>query len=277
MNHNLRKILIKTKREVFSENIGNNSTLLKGEGYDFLELKEYEYGEDIKNIDWVISAKFKKPYVKVFHAQRELNISIVPILTGSVYFGTKKFKQELITEICSILAYSCIKQSDPFSSYIANENLQLLTKKSKRNFAVNKMCEEIFNYKSIGKQQKIKTICEELFLKIKKRSTIFLIGDFFDIKELDLRTLNKKHEIIVIIVRDRFEEKPANLGNVNLVDPANGYNFDGNINNSLIKKYEKTVKENDHYLYEHLQKCSIRFVKIYTHEEPLAKLLRLMR
>lgn len=277
MNHNLKKILIKTKRQIFSENIGNNSTLLKGEGYDFLELKEYEYGEDIKNIDWVISAKFKKPYVKVFHAQRELNISIVPILNGSVYFGTKKFKQELITEICSILGYSCIKQSDPFTSFIANENLELCTKKSKRNFAVNKMCEEVFNYNSIGKQQNIKKICQELFLKIKKKSTIFFIGDFFDIKEIDLRTLSKKHEIVVIIVRDKFEESPYKLGNVNLVDPTNNSNFDGNINDSLIKKYENTVKENDHFLYDYLQKCAIRSVKIYTHEEPLPKLLRLLK
>ncbi|WP_424689402.1 DUF58 domain-containing protein [Halarcobacter ebronensis] len=277
MNNSLKKILIKTRRQIFSENIGNNSSLLKGEGYDFLELKEYEYGEDIKNIDWVISAKFKKPYVKVFHAQRELNISIVPILTGSVHFGTKKFKQELITEICSILGYSCIKQSDPFTSFIANENVNLCTKKSKRHFAVNKMAEEIFNYNSVGKQQDFKKIIDELLLKIKKKSTIFLIGDFFDIKNLDLKVLSKKHEIVIIIVRDRFEEKPEALGNVNLVDPTTNYNFDGNLNSSLIKKYEQEVKENDHLFFEHLQKCAIKSIKIYTHEEPLAKLLRLMQ
>ena len=73
MNQALKKILIKTKKQVFSEIIGNNSTKIKGEGYDFCELKEYEYGEDVKNIDWVISAKMQKPYVKVFYAQKELN------------------------------------------------------------------------------------------------------------------------------------------------------------------------------------------------------------
>lgn len=277
MNHSLKKILIKTKRQIFSQNLGNNSSLLKGEGYDFLELKEYEYGEDIKNIDWTISAKFKKPYVKVFHAQRELNISLIPILTGSVHFGTKKFKQELIAEICSLLGYSCIKQGDPFSSFIANENLTLCTKKSKRNFAVNKMTEEIFNYNSIGKQQNFKKITDDLLLKIKKKSTIFLVGDFFDIKSLDLKILSKKHEVIAIIVRDKFEENPIALGNVNLVDPTTNYNFDGNLNISLVKKYEKEIKKNDHLLFEHLQKCAIKSIKIYTHEEPLAKLLRLMQ
>ncbi len=277
MNQTLKKIIIKTKRQIFSEIIGNNSSLLKGEGYDFLELKEYEYGEDVKKIDWIISAKLKKPYVKVFHAQKELNINIVPILNGSVYFGSKRFKQELITEVCSILAYSCIKQSDPFSSYIANDRIELCTKKSKRNFAVEKMSEKIFNYKSLGKKVNFKTITNELFKKIKKRSIIFLIGDFFDIENLDLKLLSKKHEIVAIIIRDRFEENPFELGNVSLVDPSTNQNFNGNINKKTILNYKKRVKQSDHKLFEHFQNCAIKFTKIYTEEEALPKLLRLMK
>lgn len=277
MNKKLKQILVKTKRQIFSEVIGNNSSLLKGEGYDFLELKEYEYGEDVKKIDWVISAKFKKPYVKVFHAQKELNINIVPILNGSVYFGTKKFKQELITEICAILGFSCIKQGDPFSSFIANESLEVCTKKSKRNFAVNTLCEEIEEYRSIGKKAIYENITSELFRHIRKKSIIFLIGDFFDIEKLDLKLLSKKHEVVAIIVRDKFEESPYELGNVNLVDPSTNEFFEGNITKSSIKKYEETIKRNDHKLYEHFQRCGIRFTKIYTNEEPLPKLLRLMK
>lgn len=277
MNKTLKKILIKTKKQVFSQNLGNNSSLFKGEGYDFFELKEYEYGEDVKNIDWVISAKFKKPYVKVFHAQRELNISIVPILSGSVYFGTKKFKQELITEICSILAYSSIKQGDPFTSFIANKDLTLCTKKSKRDFSVNKMSEELFSYNCIGKEIDFKSITNEIGKKIKKKSTLFLIGDFFNIQDIDLKVISKKHEVVVVIVRDKFEETPQALGNVNLVDPTTNYNFDGNLNDSLVEKYIKIVKRNDHILFEHLQKCGIKFIKIYTHEEPFVKLSRLLR
>ena len=277
MNQTLKKIIIKTRRNIFSEIIGNNSSLLKGEGYDFLELKEYEYGEDVKKIDWLISAKFKKPFVKVFHAQKELNINIVPILNGSVYFGSKRFKQELVTEICTILAYSCIKQGDPFTSFIANESLELCTKKSKRNFAVTMMSEKIFNYNCIGKTIDYKNFSNELFKKIRKKSIIFTIGDFFDIKNLDFKLLSKKHEIVAIIVRDKFEEKPFELGNVNLVDPATNQTFDGNINKTVIKEYENSVKQNDHKLYEHFQKCGIKFTKIYTHEDALPKLLRLMR
>jgi len=139
------------------------------------------------------------------------------------------------------------------------------------------MCENVFEYKAIGKNQDFKTISNELFRHIRKKSIIFLIGDFFDIKNLDLRLLSKKHEIIAIIVRDKFEEKPFELGNVNLIDPSTNSVFDGNINSGTIKKYIKRVKENDHKLFEHLQTCGIRFTKIYTDEEPLPKLLRLMR
>lgn len=277
MSKQLKKILIKTKKQVFSEIIGNNSSLLKGEGYDFLELKEYEYGEDVKNIDWVISAKFKKPYVKVFHAQKELNVNIIPILNGSVYFGTKKFKQELIAEISALLGFSCIKQGDPFSSFIANEKIEFCTKKSKRDFAVNQMTKSILDYPTLGKITDYKNITNELFRFIKRKSIIFLIGDFFDIQTLDLRLLSKKHEVVVIIVRDKFEEKPFELGNVNLIDPATNDVFDGNIDSSALKNYEKSVKQSDHRFYEHLQSCNIRFCKIYTHEQPLSKLLRLMR
>ncbi len=277
MNQNLKKILIKTKRQVFSEILGNNTSLLKGEGYDFLELKEYEYGEDVKNIDWIISAKMQKPYVKVYHAQKELNINIVPILGGSVYFGTTKFKQELICEIASILGFSCVKQGDPFSSYIANENLELLTKKTKKIFAVNTLSESIYHYNVIGKKVDYQRLSNELFKQVKKRSIIFIIGDFFDTEHLDLRILSKKHEVILIMVRDRFEEEPTLTGNVNLVDPSNGMTFDGVITQSTIKKYQAKLKENDHKLFEQLQKLGIRNIKIYTDEEPFSKIVRVLK
>jgi len=273
---NIKKILIKTKKSIFSDIIGNNNSLFKGEGYDFIELREYEDGEDIKKIDWTISAKMHKPYVKVFHTQRELNISIVPILNGSMHFGTKRFKQDLCSEVCSLLGFSCVKQGDPFDSFIANENILLTTKKSKKIFSVYDMVEKIYNYNCIGKNIDYTNISNQLYSNIKKKSIIFLIGDFFDIDNLDLRLLSKKHEVIAIIIRDQFEENPIQLGNVNLVDPSNSQLFSGVLNKTSTNEYIKTVKQNDHKLYEYFQSCGIRSVKIYTHEEPLPKLLRLM-
>ncbi len=272
----MKKILIKARRTVFSDVIGNNTTLFKGEGYDFVELREYEDGEDVKKIDWMISAKMQKPYVKVFHAQRELNITIAPILGGSVFFGTHRFKHEVISEICAILGYSSVKQGDNFDSYILNSQVQLNTKKTKKIFGVTSMVEKIYNYNVLNKNVNYPVITTELFKKIRKKSIIFLIGDFFEINSLDLKILAKKHEVIAIIVRDKFEESPKALGNVNLLDPNNNQIFTGDMGSSLVKEYEKKRKENDHKLYEHFQRCGIRFTKIYTHEEPLTKLIPLM-
>ncbi|AXH08983.1 DUF58 domain-containing protein [Malaciobacter halophilus] len=277
MNTKLKKILIKSKKEVFSEIIGNNSSKLKGEGYDFLELKEYEYAEDVKNIDWVISAKLQKPYVKIFHAQKELNINLIALLNGSVHFGTNKFKQELICEICSILAFSTIKQGDSFSSYIANEKLTLCTKKSKKSFSVEKMAKDIFEYNSIGKKLSYKTVTNSIFSHLKRRSLIFLIGDFFNIEELDLKLLSKKHELVVIIIRDRFEENLTSLGNINIKDLEDGLEHKGFISNNTLESYKKHIKKSDYLLYEHLRKCNANFIKIYTDENPISKLTRLMK
>ena len=275
-NTALKKILIKTKRAVFSEIVGNNTSYLKGEGYDFCELKEYEYGEDVKNIDWIISAKMQKPYSKVFHVQKELNISIVPILNGSVYFGSYKLKHEVITEICTLLAYSSVKQGDPFESFIANENVNLNTKKTKTIFGVYSMASKLFEYNCLNKNLNYNNITNELYKKIKKRSIIFLIGDFFDTQSLDLKLLNKKHEVIIIIVRDHFEENPSELGNVNLIDPSTGAQFEGNINKTLIKNYKAKVKQNDHIFFSNLQQSGIKFTKIYTNEEPFSKIIGLI-
>ena len=277
MNQVLKKILIKTKKQVFTEIIGNNISSQKGEGYDFAELKEYEYGEDVKNIDWVISAKLQKPYVKVFHAQKELNIKLVSILNGSTYFGTTKFKQELITQIAAALAFICVKQGDPFSSYIANEELIVCTKKSKKSFNVQFMSEHLFNYNVIGKDIHYKHIIQELYKSIHHKSIIFLIGDFFNTETIDFKLLSKKHEVVVIIVRDKFEENPVALGNVNLNDPSSNINFEGQINNNTISNYVKKIHESDHKLYNHLKDCAIRFTKIYTHEDPVKKIIGLLK
>ncbi len=277
MNQALKKILIKSKKQAFSEIIGNNTSKQKGEGYDFCELKEYEYGEDVKNIDWVISAKMQKPYVKVFHSQKEQNIKIVNLLGGSMFFGSKRFKQDIICELSSAIAFISTKQGDPFASYIANKSLQLCTKKSKRVFNVNFMSEQLYNYNVIGKSINYAHITKELFKTINHKSIIFLIGDFFDIESLDLKLLATKHEVIALVIRDKFEEEPLELGNVNFNDPSSNINYEGLLNKSTINEYMKKVQSNDKKLFKHFQDCSIRFTKVYTYEEPIKKLIGLLR
>ena len=128
----LKKILIKTKREVFSELIGNHTTLFSGEGFDFFELREYQIGDDVKNIDWITTAKKQKPFVKVFHKEHQTNIVVANILNGSIFFGSTKLKQTVAAEVASILMYSSIKSGDNFTNYIFADKLYAYSKPSKK-------------------------------------------------------------------------------------------------------------------------------------------------
>ncbi|MEA3288634.1 MAG: DUF58 domain-containing protein [Campylobacterota bacterium] len=275
MKAKLKTLLIKTKKSVFGHQIGNNSSKFKGDGYDFVELREYEDGEDIRKIDWVISAKLQTPYVKVFHTQRQLNISIVPILNGSVHFGTSRLKQEVITEICAALGYGAVANGDNFESFIANDGVELVTKKSKSLYHIDKMCQQIYSYDAVSKKESYSIISSELFKSIKSKSIIFLIGDFFNVSDLNLNLLSKKHEVVALIVRDYFEEHPKALGNVNFTDPVSGKVFEGNLNSTLVSSYEKKVKQNDMELYNKLNKSGVEFTKIYTNDNVTAKLMKL--
>ena len=277
MDKVLKKILIKTKKAIFSQKIGNNTSKFKGEGYDFVELREYEDGEDIRKIDWVISAKMQKPFVKVFLAQRELDINIVPILGGSVHFGTSRLKQEVIAEICAIIGYSCCAQGDTYSSFIANETVELETKRTKKLITVDAMVQNIYDYKAIGKKVNYTLIANDLFHKIRKKSIIFLIGDFFNTENLNLKLLAKKHEVIAVIVRDRFEEHPSSIGSVHFTDPQTFEKFDGTLSGNLIKEYEKNVHQNDEKLYENFKSSGIQFTKVYTDENILVQMIKLFQ
>lgn len=277
MSNGLKKILIKTKKQIFSQKIGNNTSKFKGEGYDFVELREYEDGEDIRKIDWVISAKMQKPYVKVFHTQRELDINIVSLLSGSIHFGTTKLKQEVIAEIVSLLGYSCAAQGDTYTSFIANDEVVLHTRKTKKILAVEKMVNDVYHYDCIGKKVDYKHIVTELYKKIPKKSILFLIGDFFDTAKLDLKLLAKKHELIAVIVRDRFEEEPVSMGNVHFTDPAYATKFEGNLSISVVEEYKKIIAKNDQLLYDNFKNSGIEFVKIYTCDNVALKMMKLFQ
>ncbi|MCD6432596.1 MAG: DUF58 domain-containing protein, partial [Sulfurimonas sp.] len=119
----LQKILVRARRQVFSEMVGNNPSIFQGEGYDFIELREYMPGDDIRHIDWNITAKMQKPYIKIFREERELNVVVASVLNGSVHFGSKKFKQESIAEIVALLSFSTIKNGDLLSSYIFTDRI----------------------------------------------------------------------------------------------------------------------------------------------------------
>ncbi len=269
----LQKILVRAKRQVFSEMVGNNPSVFQGEGYDFIELREYMAGDDIRHIDWNITAKMQKPYIKVFREERELNVVLVSVLNGSVHFGSKKFKQDTIAEIVALLGFSTLKNGDTLSSYIFTDKMHSNTKPSKKIHQVQKMVSEILDFDALKEKLNFKVIIETLYKRLKRKSLIIIIGDFFEIPNLKL--LSKKHEVLAVIVRDKLEEKPPQMGFASLVDPESGLILEGDFSASSVNLYAKRVQEHDRKLYQTLKKHQIRFTKIYTDSKASVELRRL--
>ncbi|MBU0720433.1 DUF58 domain-containing protein [bacterium] len=253
--------------------VGNNPSIFQGEGYDFIELREYMPGDDIRHIDWNITAKMQKPFIKIFREERELNVVVVSVLNGSVHFGSKKFKQDAIADIVALLSFSTLKNGDLLSSYIFTDTMVSHLKPSKKINQVQKSVQEILDFDAINQKADFKIIADTLFKRLKRKSLILVVGDFFEIP--DFKLLAKKHEVVAVIVRDILEEKPPVMGFSSLVDPESGAVLEGDFNASSVESYAKKVQMHDHKLYEAFRKHQIRFTKIYTHSSAAVELRRL--
>ncbi len=271
--HKLKKIIIKTKRKIFSEIAGNNISHFEGEGFDFVELREYHFGDDVRKIDWKVTAKKQKPYIKIFKEEKELNVVIVSLLSGSVYFGSKVFKQDIIAEIFALLSFSCAKNSDNFSSLIFTDKEEIFLKPTKKIFGVYDGIKKILEFNPLGKSIDYKALVSYIRKRVKRKSIIFLIGDF--VGDVDISLLSKKHEVISFIVRDRLEENPPAFGFLNLIDPENRKFLQMDLDEKSVKKYKKLIIENDDKLYRHFIKNRVRFTKIFSDDDPFVKISKL--
>lgn len=269
----LKKILVRARRQVFSEMVGNNPSIFQGEGYDFIEMREYNHGDDIRHIDWNVTAKMQRPYIRIFREERELNVVIASMLNGSVHFGSKKFKQESIAELVALLSFSILRNGDLLSHFIFADKMYQNDRPSKKIFAVQNYVQSILEFDAIKKPAGYKVMADTLYKRLKRKSLVIIIGDFFEIP--DLRLLAKKHEVIAIIVRDRLEEHPPVMGFSSLSDPESGQLLEGDFNRNSVNAYAAKVAEHDRQLYERFRRDQIRFSKIYTDDVASVKLRRL--
>ena len=275
MNKKAKKIILKTKKQVYGDMLGNNASLFQGEGFEFAELREYVYGDDVRKIDWKTTAKLGKPFVKIYKEERELNVVVVTMLGGSMYFGTVKQKSDIAAEVTATLGFSAVKNADLFSHILFADKLYDLSKPSKKLFSVHKAVDEITAFEPLGKVGDYQALTQTLNNRLKKKALLFIISDF--VGEVDLKLLSKKHDVFAVIVRDKFEEDPSELGYLRLVDMETKQSFEGNIDAGALKAYKKALHENDERLYRQFKKQGIRFAKVYTHEDAGLKLMKGMR
>jgi len=283
MNHqdippNLNKILIKSRKNVFSGVSGNHISKFKGSGLDFADLKEYTYGDDIRHIDWIISAKSGNSnnlIIKEFYEERELEIAIFSLYGSSMYFGSSKMKYDILLEIVSFLGLLAIKNSDLLSMYLASDDCKLLIKPNKKIKLFNECMKSIYSFNPIGTELNMDKVFHSIRTKIKRKSLIFLVGDF--INNVDFDKISNKHEVIAIIIRDKYEDDIFTASNLELLDPKNLNNKTISINDSMKRKYNKIIEDNDKKLYSNFHKNKIRYIKIYTDEDPYFKISKFLK
>jgi len=275
MNKAVKKIVLKTKKQVYGDMLGNNASLFQGEGFEFAELREYVYGDDVRKIDWKTTAKLGKPFVKVYKEERELNVVVVSMLSGSMYFGTVKQKSDIVAQTVATLGFSAVKNADLFSHMIFADKMYELSKPSKKLFSIHKAVEDVLEFDPLGKKADYTALVEMLVNRLKKKALLFIVSDF--VGDIDLKLLAKKHDVFAVIVRDKFEEDPSELGYLRLIDMETKQSFEGDIDGSTLKNYKKALHDNDEKLYKQFKKQGVRFTKVYTHEEPTLKLMKKMR
>ena len=220
----VRQIEIRTKglvNQVFS---GEYHSVFKGRGMEFSEVREYQFGDDIRNIDWNVTARFGHPYIKIFEEERELTVILMVDLSGSLMFGSvSKTKQRIAAELSAILAFSALKNNDKVGLILFTNKIEKFVPPRKGRKHVLRIIREVLSFEAEGKATDIRGALEYMNNAIKKKSIAFLISDFMDEGyEKILRIVGRKHDLIGIVLDDRREKEIPNLGLLKLADAETG-------------------------------------------------------
>ncbi len=274
-NTALKALQLKARHQVYTLLSGHNLSKLHGEGYDFSELREYQLGDDIRKINWTITAKLGKPYIKELHANRELSVVVATFMDGSLYFGSENAKQKKLTEVATLLGYAAQKNGDLFTAICYTQKEIISTPPTKQLYHIDEFSKTLYTYETLGTTLNYNASIKNLFTRVHKPSLVFVIGDFLE--EVDLSLLAQKHEVIAIIIRDKDEESPKKLGEVTLSNPQNGGKVDTYFGRKSIEKYLAKLHENDEKIQEHFAHHDIRYIKVTTADEAVEKLIHLFR
>ena len=220
----VRKIEIKTRR--LSNNIfgGEYHSAFKGRGMTFSEVRSYQFGDDVRTIDWNVTARYNEPFVKVFEEERELTLMLIVDVSSSALFGTDSaLKKNIITEISATLAFSALQNNDKVGLILFSDQIELYIPPSKGKTHVLRIIRELIEFKPISKKTDINSALEFLNRVMKKKSIAFLLSDFISLDyEKSLKIVSKKHDLTGIKVYDKFEEFIPNLGLVQMFDQELG-------------------------------------------------------
>ena len=283
----VRKIEIKTRG--LSKNIfaGEYHSAFKGRGMTFSEVREYQYGDDIRNIDWNVTARFNHPYIKIYEEERELTVMLLVDVSNSRVFGTQsQLKKNLITEISAVLSFSAIQNNDKIGVILFSDKVEKFIPPKKGRTHILRIIRELIEFTPENKETNISEALRYLTNAIKKRSTAFIISDFIDDDDETgdprfdeaIRIANRKHDLIGLKIYDKREKEIPSVGIIRMKDAETGeYAWVDTTSLSLRRNYANWYKTMEASVNETLVRAGVDFVSIATDEDYVKPLIKLFK
>ena len=267
-----QEILLRAKKQVFTNKSAGELSKIRGEGLDFCEIRPYEFGDDIRKINFSASGKTGELQTNIFNENKQINVVIGIMLSSSLHFGSQCLKSETIAQIIALLGCSSIKQHNQTQLVFFAENKQ-------KSFQLNntgdvlRAIEAMLSWDLLSTKSDFQAMNQHLLQS--KKSLTFIIGDFYH--DNDYSLIAHKNEINALVVRDKLEETPNFALELDLVNPENNSTIQANMDKRLALKYHKKLKNQDDRLFSHFAKHGINTGKLYTHEDAFSKLSQILR
>jgi uncharacterized protein (DUF58 family) len=277
----VRKIEIKTRG--LSSNIfaGQYHSAFKGRGMAFSEVREYQFGDDVRDIDWNVTARFHRPYVKVFEEERELTVMLLIDVSGSLDFGTQKqMKRDMVTEIAATIAFSAIQNNDKIGVVFFSDKIEKYIPPKKGRKHILYIIREMLDFHPESKRTDVKQAVEFLSSVQKRRTTAFILSDFYVRNDFlqSLQIANRKHDVVAIQVYDQRSKELPDVGLMKVVDAETGFEqYVDTSSKRLRDSYRKYWTNRQSQLLETFNKSNVDSVSIATNEDFVKALLILFK
>ena len=273
---NVRKIDINSRR--LSDHIfgGEYHSTFKGRGMTFSEVRQYQFGDDVRSIDWNVTARYNEPYIKVFEEERELTMMLMVDVSGSQLFGTKQqFKKEIITEIAATLAFSATQNNDKIGLILFTDTIELFIPPKKGRSHVLRIIRELLEHEPTSKQTNITEALKFLSNVMKKKAIVFVLSDFItEDYQQTLKIVGGKHDVTGIRVYDQREEEIPNLGMVQMEDEETGESMLVNTGSKKMRlNYAKYYRERVDYFRDSFTRSGAGSLSSRVDESYVKKLL----
>ena len=276
----VRKIEIKTRglsNHIFA---GEYNTAFKGKGMAFSEVREYQSGDDVRSIDWNVTARYNSPYIKVFEEEREMTVMLLVDVSGSGNFGTKQqFKREIATELSAVLAFSAIKNNDKVGVIFFSDIIEEFIPPKKGKSHILRIIRQILSFKPQNKKTNISQAIEYFNNVMKKRCICFILSDYISSSfEKPLRVASKKHDIVALKISDKREKTIPNIGIVPFKDSETEKVILLDTSSKLVREtFQKKQKEKQSEIEKLFPRCGVDLININTGEDYVKPLINFFK